>query len=148
MSAEEQRLSQTLPFQAIVVALAAVAVHLTGLGVPFLAWDDTYYVTQSLRTQQPGLPRFLNLWSSSDIWSGHFMEFFPLRDSVYWALWQVFGRHPIPFHLANIAADATASVLVLVLGRRLGFPTGISFAGALLCSAPHPRRVSGLDLGP
>src|SRR5712692_1134673 len=64
MSAEEQRLSQTLPFQAIVVALAAVAVHLRGLGVPFLAWDDTYYATQSLRTQQPGLPGFLNLWSS------------------------------------------------------------------------------------
>jgi len=129
--------------QVAIVVLAAVAVYATSLKVPFLAWDDTYYVTLSGRTQHQGLAGFLNLWSLDDVWAGRFLEFFPLRDSVYWTVLQLFGRNPVPFHIVSIIAHALASALVLALAYRLGFPQRIAFWGSLLF-AVHPIHVESV----
>ncbi len=138
-----KRLAQRRTLASGLIALAAVAVYLTSLRVPFLAWDDTYYVTQSLRTQAPGLAGFLNLWSLQDVWHDRFFEYFPLRDSVYWAIYQLFGKNPVPFHCANVLAHAVCAVLVLALGRRLGLSAGVAFGGALLF-AVHPIHVESV----
>jgi hypothetical protein len=126
-----------------VVFAVAIVFFLPTFGVPFLNWDDTYYVTQSLRTHRPGLDGFLQLWSSADIWEGRFLEFFPLRDSIYWLLWHAFGQVPWPFHAANILAHAVTSVLVLLCARALRFPERVAFGGALLF-ALHPMHVESV----
>ncbi len=136
-------LSQRRYLAAGLVALAAALVYLNGLTVPFLNWDDTYYVTQSARAQMPGWKGFLNVWSSDDIWLGRFLEFFPLRDTVYWVLFQLFGLNPVPFHVANVLAHVAAAVLVWVLARRMGFSPPVAFGGALLF-AVHPIHVESV----
>jgi hypothetical protein len=143
MSTQMRPLPERRSVQVAIVVLAAAAVYATSLKVPFLTWDDTYYVTLSGRTQHGGLAGFLNLWSLDDIWAGRFLEFFPLRDSLYWAVWQLFGRNPVAFHVASIIAHALASALVLALAYRLGFPQRIAFWGALLF-AVHPIHVESV----
>jgi hypothetical protein len=143
VSIAKERLFEKSGVEASVVGVAAALVYLTSLKIPFLTWDDTYYVTNSFRTQSAGLNGFFNLWSSDDIWSGRFLEFFPLRDTVYWVIWQLFGRNPVPFHVVNILLHAAASVLALELARRLGFSRSVAFWGALLF-AVHPVHVESV----
>jgi hypothetical protein len=66
MTTQMRPLLERRSVQLAIVVLAAAAVYATSLKVPFLAWDDTYYVTLSGRTQHPGLAGFLSLWSSDD----------------------------------------------------------------------------------
>lgn len=125
------------------VVLAAAAAHLVSLSVPFFQWDDPLYVTANPRVQAGGLSGLLRLWSSADAYDGKFLEFFPLRDTVYWALWQLFGKDPLPFHATNIAFHALASALVHRLGLKLGLPGKAALFGALLF-AVHPVHVESV----
>lgn len=126
------------------VFAVAIVVFLPTFGVPFLDWDDTYYVTQSLRTHRPGLDGFLQLWSMSDVLEGRFFEFFPLRDSVLWIVWHTFGQVAWAFHAVSMLGHAVCSVLVLKLGRRLHLSAAAALGGALLF-ALHPSHVESVS---
>jgi protein O-mannosyl-transferase len=124
------------------VVAAAVAAHLVALSVPWLQWDDPLYVTANRRVQAPGFAALFALWSPGAALEGRFIEYFPLRDSVYWLLWQLAGNDPLPFHAVNIGFHALSSVLVLALGRRLALERA-AFMGALLF-AVHPIHVESV----
>lgn len=129
--------------QRAVVAFAAAVVFSTSLPVPFIYWDDPIYVTASARTQTPGLAGFLQLWDSSSAWRGEGIEFFPLRDLAYWAVWQLFGGRPAAFHLLSVLIHLAVAVLVLELGVAIGLSRKTSFWGALLF-AVHPIHVESV----
>ena len=129
--------------QTLAVAAAAMAAFATSATNPFIPWDDNLYVTANPRVQRAGLEGLSALWSSQDVWEHRFIEFFPLRDTVYWATWQLFGDAATAFHLVNIAAHALVAVLVLMLGRRLRLPDAAAFWGALLF-AVHPIHVESV----
>ncbi len=135
--------ARALRLQALAVAAAALAAFATSATNPFIPWDDDLYVSANPRVQRAGLEGLEALWSSDDVWGGRFIEFFPLRDSVYWATWQLFGNQPTAFHLVNIFAHALVALLVLRLGRRLGLSAAAAFWGALLF-AVHPVHVESV----
>lgn len=120
-----------------------IAVHATGLFVPFIAWDDPYYVTDSERTARPGLDGFLNLWTLDDVTRGASLEFFPLRDVVYWGLFQAFGKSAFAFHCANLFFHALAVLALGALARRLRVTQGVALWGCLLFAA-HPIHVESV----
>ncbi len=136
-------LAQRMWAQRTCIAFAAMTVFVTSLGGPFTRWDDNYYVTENVRIQKPGLSGFKGVWDSVDVWAARDLEFFPLRDSLYWATWQIFGENPLPFHVVNIVIHAAVAILVLELARRLGLSPKVSFWGALLF-AVHPIHVESV----
>lgn len=129
--------------QLLAVAAAAMAAFATSATNPFIPWDDNLYVASNPRVQRAGLEGLQALWSANDVWERRFIEFFPLRDSVYWATWQLFGDAPTAFHVVNIVAHAVVSVLVLLLGRKLRLPGAAALWGALLF-AVHPIHVESV----
>ncbi len=129
--------------QRAVIAFAVAAVFCTSLPVPFIFWDDPIYVTASARTQTPGLAGFLQLWDSTAARSGEGIEFFPLRDLAYWAVWQLVGGVPAAFHLLSILVHLGVALLVLELGVVIGFSRKAAFWGALLF-AVHPVHVESV----
>jgi hypothetical protein len=142
-SGQVRMLLQRPLLQAVAIVAAAVAVFWVTLQTDFIGWDDPFYVSASERTQAEGLKGFLNLWSMRDIWAQAFVEFFPLRDTVYWLIWQVYGRDPVPFHVVNVAVHAIAALLVWRLVLALKLSPGIAFWTGLLF-AVHPIHVESV----
>lgn len=134
---------ENLKLQRIVLGLAALAVFATSIQGPFTRWDDNYYVTENTRVRTPGWEGLRGIWSSSEAYSAHELEFFPLRDTVYWVLWQNFADNSVPYHLANIFFHIVAVLLVLQLALRLGLSPQAAFWGALLF-AVHPIHVESV----
>jgi hypothetical protein len=130
-------------FQAALLVLSALGVYWVTLDSEFLRWDDTLYVFRSVRTQRPGLAGFLRLWSTEDVWNHTFFEFFPLRDSVYWGLFQLFKLRTTPYHLTSLAFHVAASLLAWRLALRVGFSRGVAFWGAWLFVV-HPVHVESV----
>jgi hypothetical protein len=129
--------------QRAVIAMASMAVFVTSLNAPLMQWDDEIYVTDSPRIHRAGLAGLRQLWSPDDAFNGRFLEFFPLRDTVYWVTWQWVGENAVAFHIVNILAHALVGLLVLELARRLGLTPTVSFWGALLF-AVHPIHVESV----
>jgi hypothetical protein len=122
------------------VLLLAVAVHLPGVTGPFILLDDPYYVTGNPLNDHGSL---LDVWKTDQLGPAGRIEFFPLRDTIYWVLWRLFGANTLPFHLVNIALHACACLLLLRMGRRLELPDAVNFGGAMLF-AVHPMHVESV----
>ena len=110
---------------------------------PFLNFDDPLYVVTNERIHAPGLAGFLELWNPHDADTGIFIEYFPLRDSIYWCLWQIFGEHQTPFHLASLASHFSASLLVAALGCQLRLSRWASWTAAIVF-AVHPGHLESV----
>lgn len=124
------------------VALLALMVGLPGLGGAFLSWDDPLYITENARVQVETVAGVVALWSPRAALAGEYIEFFPLRDSVYATLHALVGLEPWAYHVVQLCWHAAVSVLVAVLGRRLAGPLGGLVAGLLF--AAHPVHVESV----
>lgn len=127
----------------LAIALAAVLPYLPGVTSPFTEWDDNYYVTRADKLRDGGLEGFLALWDFLGALIDRQIEFFPLRDSVYWVLFRLFRLNPVPYHVTNIALHVVASLLVRALVLRLGLKPWVAFTAALLF-ATHPVHVESV----
>jgi len=124
----------------LVVAVVAVA---PGLTSDFTHFDDPLYLTLNARMARPGLEGFLNVWSPADAWNGRFLEYFPLRDTVYWGLWQAFGAVSLPFHLVSLAFHLACVLLVRAFVERLGVGQSTALLAAALF-AVHPVHLESV----
>jgi hypothetical protein len=129
-------------WSAAVLAVALVSKGLA-LWAPFIEHDDHYYVVENWKLQQPGLQGLGAIWSMADIGPNKSIEFFPVRDTVYWVLFKAFGADPAPFHAANLALHLLVAWLVLALGRKF-LSAEIAAFGALLFAA-HPVHVESIS---
>jgi protein O-mannosyl-transferase len=129
-------------WSAAVLAVALVSKGLA-LGAPFIAFDDGLYVLDNWKLYAPGLDGLRAIWSTADIGPLKSIEFFPLRDTVYWVLFKAFGAAPGPYHLVNLVLHLLVTWLALVLGRRL-FTAEVAGFGALLFAA-HPVHVESVS---
>ena len=117
---------------ALLVALAFL-VYAPALGAGFI-WDDGRAITNN-PAFQPGH----GLW---DIWTGRGdADYFPLKTTLLWLLYQVFGAHTSPYHVFNVAIHAANAVLVWRVLRRLSIP-GAFIAG--LVFLVHPVHVESV----
>lgn len=110
--------------RALAIALAAAWVYGPCLHGTWL-WDDGLEITQNAALRDPGG------WWLPWVHPGG-MDYFPLKGSVQWAMWQLWGASPFGFHLANLALHVLSSLLVWrllhVLGLRGAFLGGLVFA--------------------
>lgn len=119
---------------ALLIALAAVAVHWNTLDCGYVNWDDRGYVAGNpLVTGEGGLRA---------IWFDVFREkptkqYYPLTWTSFWIEYRLFGDSPRALHGTQIALHALTSVVVFFTLWRLGAPMPAALAAGLLF-AVHP----------
>jgi hypothetical protein len=124
-------------------AALALLLFLRTVAYDFVNWDDPMYVTANARILDDSLGGLLRLWDPTAPYRGEFLEYFPLRDSLYWLLHALFGVTPWPFHLLNVLLHAAVCASVGPVLVRLGVPREGALVGALLFAA-HPVHVESV----
>lgn len=122
------------------LAALCLLAYLPGLTSTFTAYDDGLYILENLDRLNQGLAM---QWSAERAWNGEFVEYFPLRDSVYWFIYTTFGLRVLPFHLANLLFHITATLLVLRLLLDLGLEEKAALLATLLF-AVHPVHIESV----
>lgn len=140
---QHEVVARGMNFLPIVLALLACGSAITG---PFLSWDDALYVTANPRVQESSWAGFVTLWNPEDALAGRFIEYFPLRDSLYWALWALFGANSAAFHMSVILLHAVATWRVGALARAL-FPgsSGVVAAALFAVLPVHVESVAWIS---
>ncbi len=98
-------------------------------------WDDDQYVTENKTLRDSaGLGR---------IWFNRHAnpQYYPLVHTSFWLEHQLWGLHPLGYHLVNVLLHAANAVLLWNLLRRLAVP-GAFWAAALF--AVHPVMVESV----
>jgi tetratricopeptide (TPR) repeat protein len=117
------------------MALAALAfiVHIPALKAGFI-WDDDQEVTANpVLAMRDGLYRF---WFANPT-----ADYFPLKSSIQWIVYQFAGPNPFVFHLLNILMHSVCAVLLWMVLRRLSIAA--AWLGAALF-AVHPLCVESV----
>ncbi len=123
--------------------LVAVVLYLPTLAFPFLDWDDFMYVMKNPRIHDSSLQGLFGLWDIGIPLSGKFVEYFPLRDSIWWLTWIIGSKTPAAFHAVNIVAHGLASSAVVLFAGRLRLdPRACLLAGVIF--AVHPAHVESV----
>jgi protein O-mannosyl-transferase len=110
--------------RALAILLAAGWVYFPCLNGTWL-WDDGLEVTQNSVLRSPA-----GWWEPWVRPQG--MDYFPLKSSLQWMEWQLWGAHPLGYHLVNVGLHVVSALLVWrllsVLGVRAAFLGGMLFA--------------------
>jgi protein O-mannosyl-transferase len=117
----------------LLLFLATLFSHFQAIGGGFI-WDDDAHVTR-LDLRSLG-----GLW---DIWFklGATQQYYPLLHSLFWFEHALWGDTAFFYHIANIFFHTIASLLVVVLIRKLSIP-GAWVAGFIF--ALHPIHVESV----
>jgi tetratricopeptide (TPR) repeat protein len=118
---------------AMVVAAAAAWIYMPCLHGTWL-WDD------GLEISQNAVLRTASGWWTPWIHPGA-MDYFPLKSSLQWVEWRLWGPNPLGYHLVNLALHVLSALLVWKLLHRLGVRG--AFVGGLLF-AVHPVAVESV----
>lgn len=125
------------------VALVATAAYAATLGYD-LVWDDTLLIQQSWRLHHwHALPSLL----TSHFWSevGEVSHYYrPLITLTFFLDVQVWGLHPLGFHLTNVLAHAAVTLAVLAVAR-LTLDGEVAAAICALVFALHPLHTESVS---
>ena len=97
-------------------------------------WDDGLEVAQNAALREPG-----GWWRPWVHPQG--MDYFPLKGSLQWLEWHLWGANPAGYHLVNLALHVLSALLVWRLLRLLGIRCAA--LGGLLF-AVHPLAVESV----
>lgn len=137
-------MSRRVVFDLVVVVLCALA-FAPGLTAPLTHYDDSTYIYQNTaHLGRPGLTGLLHIWDSTRAWNGDFIEFFPLRDSVYWLLFQNFQLEGWPYHVTSLLFHLAATLLLLRFLRSLEGVSEWVARGVALLFAVHPIHIESV----
>ena|SRR5688572_13463602 len=117
-----------------VALLAAVFIAYVPAMTAGFIWDDDAHVTAPVLRSAHGLAR---IWT--DV--GATQQYYPILHSAFWLEHCLWGSTAIGYHATNIALHGIASVLVVLLLRRL------AIRGALIAAfvfALHPVNVESV----
>lgn len=121
--------------RALVIALFAAWIYSPCLHGSWLwSWDDGLEITQNMALRDPG-----GWWQPWIHPAG--MDYFPLKSSLQWVEWHLWGESPLGYHLVNLALHVLSSLLVWRLLHLLGVRA--AFVGGLLFAA-HPLAVESV----
>jgi len=97
--------------------------------------DDVNYITQNLLLRDTA-----GLWK---IWfePGSFIEYYPLKASVEWIEWNLFGNDTFGYHLTNVVLHVVNALLVWRLLAKFGLR--LAWLGGLIF-AIHPAMVESV----
>ena len=115
------------------VALAVAAVYAPAIRGGWI-WDDAPEVTDNAMLRDAsGLAR---IWFNPQS-----PDYFPLKSTVQWIQWQLWGSDPVGYHLTSAVLHAAAALLLWRILERLG--VGLAWFGAL-AFAVHPVAVESV----
>jgi tetratricopeptide (TPR) repeat protein len=97
-------------------------------------WDDELEVVGNQMLQSPD--QLAEVWLRGDT-----ADYFPLKSTVQWVGWRVWGANPLGYHLVNLGLHALGAVLLWRWLLRIGVP-GAWLAG--LVFAVHPVNVESV----
>jgi tetratricopeptide (TPR) repeat protein len=119
-------------FALALVALTFVA-YIPAMRDGFIWDDDDHLTANPAMTTTHGLRL---IWSSLAV-----SRYYPLTLTTFWVERRLWGLHPMPYHVVNIALHALNGVLVYFVLRRLRIPA--PWLAALLW-ALHPVNVESV----
>ncbi|MCE0497108.1 MAG: tetratricopeptide repeat protein [Methylacidiphilales bacterium] len=128
-------MQEFIPFlQAAVIIIATAVIFWPVLHGDWL-WDDAVDIIHNAITKSA-----YGLWS---IWfkPGTQPDYYPLKASVQWAQWHLWGDDTFGYHVTNIVLHLAASLLVWRLFHKLGLR--LAWLGGLLY-AIHPAQVESV----
>jgi protein O-mannosyl-transferase len=118
---------------ALLIALSAAWIYSPCLHGTWL-WDDGLEITENPVLRTPG-----GWWSP---WTGAGgLDYFPLKSSLQWLEWHLWGATPLGYHLVNLGLHVLSALLVWRLLRLLGVRA--AFLGGLIF-AVHPVAVESV----
>lgn len=95
-------------------------------------WDDYFEITHNAELRG-------SLWK---IWLAPVSpDYFPLKATVQWVQWRLWGDHVIGYHLTSVGLHLLSAFLLWRLFRRLGLP--LAWVGGLLF-AVHPLTIESV----
>jgi protein O-mannosyl-transferase len=118
---------------ALVIALLAAWIYSPCLHGTWL-WDDGLEVAQNPVLRAPG-----GWWTPWVHPEG--MDYFPLKSSLQWLEWHIWGADPFGYHLVSLGLHVASALLVWRLLGLLGTPA--AFLGGLIF-AVHPLAVESV----
>jgi tetratricopeptide (TPR) repeat protein len=121
--------------RALVIALVAAWIYSPCLhGAWLWSWDDGLEITQNAVLRAPG-----GWWQPWIRPEG--MDYFPLKSSLQWLEWHIWGDNPLGYHLVNVGLHVLSALLVWRLLHLIGVRA--AFVGGLLFAA-HPIAVESV----
>lgn len=126
---------------AALVVLPTLA-FLPGLTSPRTHFDDALYLNRA-DLRREGLNGLARLWSGTSAWNGEFLELFPLRDTVYWFIFQRWQMSEVPYHLVSAGLHVLATIVLFALLLKCVASPWAAWAGALLF-AVHPIHIESV----
>lgn len=122
---------------AAAIFLAALLVYIPAMSAGFI-WDDDQEITAN--------PSLRSVAGLVEIWSGaSAADYLPLKTTMLWAEYHLWGARPEPYHVVNILLHAADAVLVWLALRRLGIP-GAWLAGFFFAIHPvHAESVAWIS---
>jgi hypothetical protein len=139
-ASEPSRLQRALLHVALVVL--PVLAYAPGLTSPRTLYDDPLYLDRAEYTM-PGASGLWSLWVGERAWHGQFLEYFPLRDSVYWLIFQRWQNWTVPYHVTSLFFHVVATLLVFRLVEKLSRTFWVAAAAGLLF-AVHPIHIESV----
>jgi protein O-mannosyl-transferase len=97
-------------------------------------WDDDSEIVNNAVIKDPAGLR--KIWAGAGT-----LDYFPLKTSVQWVQWRLFGPAPFGYHVTNLVLHLLSALLIWRLLRRLGVKYG--WVGGLLF-AVHPLTVESV----
>ncbi|MBI5769742.1 MAG: tetratricopeptide repeat protein [Verrucomicrobia bacterium] len=124
------------PSRLLAAALLAAAfvVHWPALHGTWL-WDDRVDLPDNLQLRTLG--GLWNIWAHPTV----LYDFYPLKHTVQWVQWQLWGEHTLGYHVTNVALHALSALLFWRVLGQLGLR--FAWAGGLLF-AVHPLTVESV----
>lgn len=117
----------------LLLFLAAVVTYIPAMGAGFV-WDDELEVVGNQILQSPD--QLAEVWLRGDT-----ADYYPLKSTVQWVGWRLWGANPVGYHLVNLGLHGLGAVLLWRWLRRIRVP-GAWLAG--LVFAVHPVAVESV----
>lgn len=124
----------SIPGLVFLVLLAYLPVIYNG----FVSWDDEVYIVNNPLIQSLNWNNFQHIFSTS--FEGHYHPFTLLSLSIDY---QLFGIHPLGFHLHNLILHILNTVLVFFMVRKLSGSDLVSWITAAFFGL-HPMHVEAV----
>jgi tetratricopeptide (TPR) repeat protein len=119
--------------QAGVILLAGIWIYFPALRGGWL-WDDPTEISQNAWLHDPaGLAR---AWSSTGQ-----MDYFPVKSTVQWVLWHLWGDQTLGYHLVSLSLHLLSGLLLWKVLAKLG--VRLAWLGGLLFVI-HPLAVESV----
>ncbi|MHC4414128.1 MAG: tetratricopeptide repeat protein [Planctomycetota bacterium] len=120
-------------FGALIIVAATLVAYLPAMGGGYIWDDDVYVYDNPLLRDASGLAR---IWTPSAT-----VQYYPAVFTTFWIEYQLWGPHPLGYHVVNVLLHLLNALLVWRVFLRVGVPGAWMIAAVF---ALHPVHVESV----